>query len=100
MIVQVKDAGEVMLLEADDFKHFSVRLVGPGAAGALAETGTGRLINDSEARVSVAAVRRLADRDSDVSWNEGFVGMLRYADSRGWLTEDGTEVTAHLEPGR
>ena len=101
MIVQVEsreDTGEVVLLQAEDFKNFSVRLIGPGAAGVLAETGTGRLINDSEAYVSVAAVRRLANRDADASWNEGLAGMLRYAQSHGWLTGDGAEVNAHLEP--
>lgn len=101
MIVQVQaraDDSEVVLLHAENFKDFSVRLIGPGAAAALAATGTGRLINDSEAYVSVAAVRRLASREADETWNEGFASMLRYAQSHGWMTEDGSEVKAHIEP--
>ena len=97
MIVCVQDRTTV-LLDADDFRHFSVRLVGSGAAEALQAGGTGRLIGNSEALVSVHAVRRLADREADPAWTEGFAAMLRYAQQHGWLSEDGSEIKAHLEP--
>ncbi|HEU5270783.1 MAG TPA: hypothetical protein VFU36_12725 [Jatrophihabitans sp.] len=100
MIVCVQnstDGSDVTLLDADDFHHFSVRLAGPGATEALPAHGIGRLINPAEAFVTVAAVRRLAGRDADASWNEGFAAMLRYAQSRGWLSDDGSEIRAHLE---
>ena len=92
-----KDGSEVVLLEADDFHRFSVRLVGDGAAEALRASGTGRLISTSEAFVSVDAVRKLAGRETDESWDEGFSAMLRYAQSHGWLSSDGSEIKAHLE---
>jgi hypothetical protein len=95
VIVCVQDG--VSLLDADDFRHFSVRLVGSGAAELLQAGGTGRLISDSEAFVSVAAVRELAGRDADPSWQEGFSAMLRYAQGHGWLSDDGSEIKAHLE---
>ena len=101
MIVYVQrrpDGSDVALLDAEDFHHFSVRLAGAGAAEALQAGGTGRLINPTEAWVSVAAVRRLAGRDTDESWHEGFSAMLRYAQGHGWLSADGSEIRAHIEP--
>lgn len=102
MIVYVQDrpdGSDVALLDAEDFHHFSVRLAGAGSAEALQASGTGRLINPTEAFVAVAAVRRLAARDTDESWNEGFAAMLRFAQRHGWLSEDGSEIRAHLESG-
>lgn len=100
MIVCVRPAGraaEATLLQAGDFRNFSVRLLGRHVADPLTAIGIGQLVGDAEALVSVAAVRRLADRAADQAWNEGFSAMLDYARSRGWLTEDGSQIRAHLE---
>jgi hypothetical protein len=107
--------GDVELRRHEDLQRFSVqaRLVGPedgpaeGALGALSaalrvhEVGT--VGPDGDVLVPTAAVRRLAfdaareDGSSlDPEWDDGFSGMVRYAATKGWTSEDGA-LRAHVE---
>lgn len=52
--------------------------------------------DDDHVEVSVEAVRRWAD-SSDDGWAASFAGMLGYAESKGWLNDNGTMIAAHIE---
>jgi hypothetical protein len=91
---------EVSLVDPDDCTAFDVIVHGSGAADdldqALAGASVGRL-EQGEALVTVAAVRRLASGSVGDGWESDFLAMLDYARRRGWLTEDGHAIRAHVE---
>jgi hypothetical protein len=58
--------------------------------------GWGRLQGD-EVWVDVEAVRRAAAGRVGARWDADFAGMLDYARAKGWLSEDGTLIQAHVE---
>jgi hypothetical protein len=102
VIIRVQPAAagaSVALLDVDDLGRFSVQLVGEVAEAeqALRATGTGSLVNESEALIMVDSVRRMAGREADEAWQAGFAAMLGYARSKGWLTADGSQLRAHIE---
>jgi hypothetical protein len=45
----------------------------------------------------VDAVRRLAAGRVGPTWDRDFERMLTYAAGKGWLSNDGTSIRAHLE---
>jgi hypothetical protein len=90
----------VSLMAPDDCTAFDVIVHGSGGTDdldrALAAAGVGRL-EQGEARVTVAGVRRLASGSVGAGWEADFAAMLDYARGRGWLTEDGHAIRAHVE---
>ena len=90
----------VALAEARDCRRFHVAVRGAGdAAGldtALRAHDAGVVDGDGEALVRVAAVRRLAGAPG-ASWEAEFAAMLDYARTKGWLSEDGEAIRAHVE---
>ena len=93
------DAATVTLVEPADFKGFHVAVAGgsvddPRLGGVLAPHAT---LDGEHAWVRVDAVVALAG-DPDDDWRAGFDGMVAYAREKGFLTEDGTAIRAHLEP--
>ncbi|MGH9016876.1 MAG: hypothetical protein ACRDY1_03925 [Acidimicrobiales bacterium] len=89
----------VTLAEAEDCGRFDVVVIGPGDHGDLARALTGAAVGTvegDEVLVDVAAVERLARRSVGPGWDEEFAGMLDFARSKGWLTEEGA-IRAHIE---
>jgi hypothetical protein len=90
----------VSLVEPDDCTRFDVVVHGPADRGgldrALSGSSVGRTLGD-DALVTVDAVRRLAAGSVTDGWEANFAAMLDYARSRGWLTDDGQEIEAHVE---
>jgi hypothetical protein len=90
----------VSLVEADDCTRFDVVVHGPADDGALdrvlAGSTLGRTLG-ADVLVTVDAVRRLAAGAVAAGWEADFAAMLDYARSRGWLTDDGREIRAHVE---
>ena len=90
----------VSLVEPDDCTRFDVVVHGPPDSGeldrALARSAVGRTAGD-DALVTVEAVRRLAAGSVADGWEGAFAAMLDYARSRGWLSDDGQEIQAHVE---
>ena len=88
----------VALEEPGDCKAFSVRLRGDraGLAGALESAGVGRMDGD-EALIEVDAVRRLAAGRVGDGWEDDFAAMLRYAEGKGWIADEGRSIRAHVE---
>ena len=109
--------GGVMLRQREDLQRFSVQAVpghpgdGPaeGALGALAAAlsvhSVGTVGPNGDVLVPTAVLRRLAvdaareDGTSlDPSWETKFDGMVHYAATKGWTTEDGS-LQAHVKWG-
>ncbi len=106
MYIQVQlgeDAEGPELVESADFTRFHVAVRGRGDAGTLDEalraSDVGSVDGDGEAMVRVDAVRRLAGPAVDEAWEQGLAAMLDYARSKGWTSDDGTVVRAHVEWG-
>jgi hypothetical protein len=64
---------------------------------ALRAHDVGSVVGDDHAAITVAAVRRLAVGAVDAGWDEDFGSMLAYAGSKGWMSEDGRTIRAHIE---
>jgi hypothetical protein len=109
--------GGVMLREREDMRRFSVQALplhpgdGPdaGALGALAAAlsvhHAGTVGPDGHVLVPTAAVHRLAadaargDGTSlDPRWEQEFIGMVEYAATKGWTSDDGA-LRARVEWG-
>jgi hypothetical protein len=94
------DTARLELLEPEDCKRFHVAVRGgdPSAlAAALDAAGAGRLLPSGEALIGAAAVERMAAGRVAEGWADDFAAMLKYAGSKGWLDETGTQVQAHVE---
>jgi len=98
-----QDPPVVTLADAADCTRFHVAVAGPGDAAALDAAlradAAGELDGDGEALVRVDAVRRLAAGAVGESWGPDFAAMLDYARSKGWLSEDGSLIRAHVAWG-
>lgn len=63
---------------------------------AVDEGSWGELAEDGHVWVSREAIER-AVGDRDPEWTAGFAGMVAFARSRGWVSEDGARIRAHVE---
>jgi hypothetical protein len=88
----------VSLESPEDCTAFSVRARGDGSGlgAALEAAGVGRMDGD-EALIEVDAVRRLAAGRMGQGWDADFAAMLRYAEGKGWIADDGRSIRAHVE---
>ena len=95
------EPAEVSLAEPDDCGRFHVAVAGRGHApavdDALQASGTGWLDGEGSAFVRVERVRDLAAGQVADDWEGRFAGMLDFARSKGWLSDDGEAIRAHLE---
>jgi hypothetical protein len=67
-------------------------------AAVVRRTGLGDVLPDGEhLMVRIDAVRRMAADHVDPGWSADFDRMIAYAGGKGWLSEDGTHVRAHVE---
>lgn len=89
-----------LLLEPENFTAFKLTSHGgelPELAAALGDLGD---VDADGAHVwlTIAALRSLAgDLASQPGWSKSFDGMIRYAGSKGWLSENGEAIRAHVE---
>ena len=92
----------VELIEPDDVTSFhAVRPAGLGQ-GELAEIvqkeDLGEILPAGDhLMVPLGTVRRMAAGRVGPDWEQKFDAMIAYAARKGWLSEDGTKVRAHLE---
>jgi len=90
----------VTLVEPGDCTRFDVIVQGRGDAEDLHRVLTGASVgrtDGDEVLVTAAAVRRLASGSVGDRWEADFSAMLDYARGRGWLTDDGDAIRAHVE---
>lgn len=62
---------------------------------ALAQVG--RMADHDSAWIRAAAVAEMAEGRVGDDWPAGFKTMLDYAAGKGWLSDDRTEIQAHIE---
>lgn len=97
-MVIVVDGDSVRLDAPEDLKGFKVVVAsGDEASAGRALASVGRMIDRETAWVRAGAVRALAHGRVDGDWDDGFDAMLGYAASKGWLSDDGSEIQAHVE---
>lgn len=97
-MIVVVDEGTARLDDPEDLKGFKVVVPsGDEATAAQALKSVGRLVDRETAWIRAGAVRALAHGRVDDDWEEGFEAMLGYAASKGWLSDDGSEIQAHVE---
>ncbi|HEY4026620.1 MAG TPA: hypothetical protein VGO86_09330 [Candidatus Dormibacteraeota bacterium] len=93
-------APQVSLEEPDDCRRFHVTIRGldeQSVRAVLGREGAGTLQDRDTAWVSAAAARRLAGDRVAADWPERFEAMIRFAATKGWLSEDGQAIRAHCE---
>jgi hypothetical protein len=100
VIVDLTSPGAgVSLHEPNDCTVFDVVVHGHGddadVDGVLQAGSVGRM-DGGEALVDVDAVRRLASGSVGDTWETDLQAMLEFARSRGWLTDDGAAIRAHI----
>jgi hypothetical protein len=97
------EPASVELAEPADCARFPVTVQGDADAAALdralRSNEVGMVDGDGEAMVRVDAVRRLASGSVGATWDGDFATMLDYARSKGWLSDDGASIRAHVEWG-
>lgn len=95
MIILIRD-GRAELAEPDDFRRFSVDAGGATLAGvtaALSGSDAGRIEGEG-AVISPAFLREEAG--DTAGWEEGFAAMVEFAQTKGWVADDGG-IRAHIE---
>jgi len=97
MKIELTD-GSAKLVDVDDFAHFSVTAPteydDAQIAAALRHSGAGYLA-DNSAMISATWIK--AEAQPTTAWLASFQKMLSYAESRGWLADDGESIAAHIE---
>lgn len=93
--------GRITVAEPRILTEFAVRtsLDADRLAAQLREVDQGawgELSADGYVWVSREAIERAVGAD-DPEWIEGFAGMVAFARSHGWVSEDGARIRAHVE---
>jgi hypothetical protein len=93
------ESGSVTLAGVGEFTSFHVIADprdAPESSVGVALGPAGTAAGDDHVWIAVDAVRQLAGGAADPAWEESFTGMLDYAESKGWLDEDGSSIRAHI----
>lgn len=93
--------GRTDVREPDDLKHFSVRVAEQLDLESLTRAlgSLGYFDTPEQAWIDIRELRRTIGRDDDQEWSMQFDAMLEYAASKGWVNEQGTALSAHLDVG-
>jgi len=60
--------------------------------------GLGELLpGDDHLLIPVDVIRRYAGDAVDPGWERDLAGMIGYASRKGWMSDDGSRVRAHVE---
>jgi hypothetical protein len=95
-------ADSAELLEPQDVTSFSATcpadLDDERLAGSVRRAGLGELLAGAgHLMVPVATIRRMAAGRVGPGWPEDLAKMVDYAAGKGWTSEDGTRVRAHID---
>jgi len=89
--------GTLSLQDVDDLKSLSIVSEGDPASLERALSGAGRLDPDAvHAWIAPAELQKLAARQDDASWQDGFARMLAFAEGRGWVDKQSGDIRAHI----
>lgn len=94
-------ANAVELVDPQDVTAFSAGCSASLDDGDLTTSaeraGVGDILGSSHVMVPVATIRRMAGDRVGPGWDDDLAGMLAYAARKGWTSEDGSRVRAHIE---
>jgi hypothetical protein len=99
VIEQAESEPTARLADADNFKQFHVAARGLelGELGAaVTSTSVGRLVDE---HVWVERSWLESQGPAYPEWHDGLDSMLTYAAAKGWVSQDGRAVRAHVERG-
>jgi hypothetical protein len=99
-VVPAEPQPVVSLEEPDDCRRFHVAIGDLSldvAEQALEREDVGTFSDHNTAWIKITALRTLAETRVPPDWSERFDAMLRYAETKGWLSTDGTQVNGHCE---
>jgi len=98
MIVDIT-GDSVTLVDPDDCGRFhatiAARLSDGTADTLLASNGAGHRVDADHLAIDVAWLRAAA-REVEKDWTTRFNKMLAFAGTKGWITDDGLSVVAHI----
>ncbi|MFJ4208064.1 hypothetical protein ACIPY2_06335 [Paenarthrobacter sp. NPDC089675] len=91
--------GSVALDEPDDCTSFKVLLseIARDNLSTLLNRASAGQLDDEDVLVSVDWIRKECAGRIGMGWNYRFANMLVYAAGKGWLSDDGSHVRAHIE---
>lgn len=97
MFIRITD-GVAELIAADDFTAFHVERGQASADQIVAALGDkAQPGGDDHVWLSAIGVAELAGEHAAGEWITKFDGMCQYAESKGWMNDEGTHIRAHLE---
>ena len=91
--------GSVALDEPDDCTSFKVLLSEEArdSLPSLLQSAAAGQLEDQDVMVSVSRIKIECAGRIGMVWNYRFANMLVYAAGKGWLSDDGSHVRAHVE---
>jgi hypothetical protein len=94
-------APEVRFAHVDDLAHLHLAvgaLTTEEVDEALRAAGLGRMADDDTGLLDVAALRAATEPSATTpNWGQQWDGMVELARSKGWMSEDGATLRAHVE---
>jgi len=88
--------GQVVMDEPENLRGLSVELRGCGASQAGTLLGDLGHVDGEHVWLDIPLLKALSPLADDAEWAEGFDGVMKYAESKGWIDETGTRVRAHI----
>ncbi len=95
MIVDFAPGIGPVLVDADDFKGFKLRL--PAAGARRPDLPGIAFVDDANVLVGIDAVTRLPGAPDTDGWRAGFRKMVDYAATKGWIDDATNSIRAHVE---
>ena len=95
MIVDFAPEIGLILVEADDFKGFKLRL--PVTGDRRPDLPGVAFVDDANVLVGIDAVTRLPGAPDTDAWRAGFRKMVDYAATKGWIDAATNSIRAHVE---
>jgi hypothetical protein len=97
-------AGSTELVDPQDVKSFSVvcpaDLDRDALVAAVERADLGELLpGDGHLMIPVETVEKMAAGRVGPGWPDDLAAMLDYAAGKGWTSEDGSRIRAHIERG-
>ena len=100
MILSISSAGSPSLIEPGNFSAFCVEVPRTKDADWARDILQTPFIDDNHVWVSVELIQNLAAKTPDfkeLSWQKGFLEMVEFAKSKGWMDSVQKCIHAHIE---
>lgn len=82
--------------EPANLRGLSVELRSCDASRADSLLGDLGNVDGEHVWLDIVGLKALSPLASDTEWAEGFDGVMKYAESKGWIDDAGTRVRAHI----